>query len=62
MNSPNPTPIDQDADLSEQLILVQALCNVAAESEDAEIVRIAVSALLATQIGMTYLQAHPFKV
>jgi hypothetical protein len=55
-------PVEQDADLSEQLVLVQALTNIAYESNEAEIVRIAVSALLATGIGNEYLRAHPLKV
>jgi hypothetical protein len=52
----------QEADLSEQLVLVQALYNIAHESEEAEIVRLAVAAMTNTTVGLTYLQAHPFNV
>lgn len=52
----------QEADLTEQLVLLQALYNIAHESEEAEIVRIAVAALLATQAGTVFLQAHPFTI
>ena len=57
------TPQQQaDADLSEQLVLVQALMAIAHESDEAEIVRVAFSAILNTQVGLTYLQAHPFTI
>lgn len=51
-----------DADLQEQLILTQALFAVAHESEEAEIVRLAMSALVNTQAGLDYLHVHPFNV
>lgn len=49
-------------DLAEQLVLVEALMAIAHESNDAEIVRLAFSALVNTDAGLTYLGAHPFRV
>jgi hypothetical protein len=51
-----------DTDLQELLILTQALVAIAHESEEAEIVRLAVSALTNTQAGLDYLRVHPFNV
>lgn len=50
------------ADLQETLILTQALFAIAHESEEAEIVRLAISALTNTQAGLDYLRVHPFNV
>jgi hypothetical protein len=50
------------ADLSEQLILIEALFAIAHESNEAEMVRVAMAALTNTQAGLTYLSAHPFNV
>lgn len=51
-----------DADLSEQLVLVEALMAIAHESEEAEIVRVAFSGILNTEVGRVYLTAHPFTI
>lgn len=49
-------------DISEQLILIEALFAIAHETTEAEIVRVAMAALLNTEAGLTYLSAHPFNV
>lgn len=48
--------------LTDQLRLVEALHHIAAESEDADIVRYAMGALMATQTGQSYLNRHPVLV
>lgn len=45
--------------MSDQLILVQALHQVVCESEEAEVVRIAVGALTNSTVGLQYLSSHP---
>ena len=55
--------MDPDTDtLSDQLVLLEALFAIAHESEEAEVVRLAMSALINTGSGLTYLSAHPFQV
>lgn len=55
-------PSDPTSDLGEQLVLIEAIFAIAHESNDAEIVRLAMSALVNTSAGLTYLSAHPFNV
>ena len=50
------------ADLGEQLVFIEALYNIAHESNEAEIVRVAMAALTNTTAGITYLQAHNFNL
>lgn len=50
------------SDLGEQLVLLQALFTIVHESSEAEIVRLAMSALTNTSAGLTYLSAHPLTV
>lgn len=52
------TPVD----LSDQLVLLEALFAIAHESREAEIVRVAMSALVNTDAGLTYLSGHRFNV
>lgn len=49
-------------DEQEILRLVEALHHIAAESEDADIVRYALGALSATEAGRIYLAANPVLV
>lgn len=49
-------------DLGEQLIMMEALFTIVHESNEAEIVRLAMSALCNTSAGLTYLSAHPLTV
>lgn len=46
----------------DQLRMVEALHHIAAESEDADIVRYALGALMATECGSAYLNRHPVLV
>lgn len=46
-------------DPSETLILVEALWNIAHDSEEASSVKEAVAALTNTEAGLDYLRAHP---
>lgn len=62
MQQPSDDQQPSDADLQEQLILTQALFSIAHESEEAEIVRLAMSALVNTQAGLDYLHVHSFNV
>jgi hypothetical protein len=48
--------------LTDQLVLVQALHNIASESDDAEDIRMAMSALTNTEAGRTYLATNPLNV
>jgi hypothetical protein len=48
--------------LTDQLKLVQALHNIAAESEEAETVRLAAGALMNTEAGRQYLSQNPLVV
>lgn len=48
--------------LDEQLILLEALFAIAHETGEAEIVRLAMSALVNTDAGLAYLGAHRFEV
>lgn len=45
--------------MDDSLKLVEALHTIAVESEEADIVRIAMSALTNTNMGRSYLYAHP---
>lgn len=45
--------------IKDTLILCQALYSVVLDSEEVEIVRIALSALTNTEVGQSYLRAHP---
>lgn len=45
--------------MQDQVVMLEALHNIALSSEDAETVRIAVAALTNTGAGMAYLQANP---
>lgn len=45
--------------MSDQLQMIESLYQIALSSEDAETVRIAISALTNTQSGMAYLQTNP---
>lgn len=45
--------------LQDQLILVEALYSIATESEEAEVVRVAFSALTSTEGGRAYLAKNP---
>lgn len=48
--------------VTEQIRLLGALHEIASDSEDAEIVRVAMSALTSTNCGLNYLITHPLKV
>lgn len=48
--------------MTETLVLVTALHNIANESEDAEIVRTAMSALMNTEAGRRYSAINPIFV
>ena len=48
--------------LTEQLQLVQALVNIAQESEEAETVRLAMAALMNTEAGRTYMAQNPMVI
>lgn len=48
--------------LTDQLVLVQALHNIAQESDDSEDIRMAMSALTNTEAGRTYLAHNPINV
>lgn len=52
----------QSTDLGEQLVLLEALFAIAHESGEAEIVRLAMSALVNTEAGLGYLSVHTFNV
>lgn len=54
--------MEPTTDLGDQLILLEALFAIAHESGEAEIVRLAMSALVNTDAGLTYLSAHRFEV
>lgn len=45
----------------ESLTLVEALHTIVTESDDAEVVRIAMSALTGTNMGRAYLEANPLR-
>lgn len=49
-------------DLGEQLVIIEALFAIAHESMEAEIVRVAMAALVNTEAGLAYLSAHPFNL
>lgn len=49
-------------DDTDQLRLVEALHHIACESEDADIVRYAMGALMATDAGRNYINVHPVLV
>jgi hypothetical protein len=59
MTMPDPRTDDQTQSMQDQLIFMEALYEIAAASNDAEIVRVAVQALTRTQAGLTYLSANP---
>ena len=46
--------------LQDSLVLVEALYEIALESEEADIVRQCMTALTNTEAGIVYLRAHPF--
>lgn len=48
--------------MSEQLVLIEALFTVVHESNEAEVVRVALAALVATQAGLSYLSTHPIVI
>lgn len=53
-------PIETTAELmTSQLVLVEALFEIATESEDASIVRRAIAGLQATPTGRAYLNKNP---
>lgn len=51
--------MDENQALQDALILVEALYEIAVESEEVDIVRRAMSALTVTQAGLVYLRQHP---
>lgn len=55
-------PTDLDEMITEQLKLVEALHHIASESEDGDIVRYAMGALINTHAGQIYLNANPVMV
>lgn len=55
----DPLTDDQTQAMQDQLMFLEALHDIAAASNDAEIVRVAVQALTRTQAGLTYLSANP---
>lgn len=53
---------DIDKIMTDQLRLVEALHHIASESEDSDIVRYALGALIHTNAGQVYLNVHPVMV
>ena len=53
------TPLEETDLMTAQLMNVEALFEIATESNDANIVRRAVAALQATPAGRAFLMAHP---
>jgi hypothetical protein len=53
--------IGERASMDDRVTLVEALHTIAVESEEADIVRIAMSALTGTDIGQAYLRTNPIK-
>jgi hypothetical protein len=52
--------VDATAEMmSEQVVMLEALHEVAMSSGDAEMVRVAMSALTRTEAGVNYLRLHP---
>lgn len=51
----------QRAMIGESMTLVEALHAIASESDDAEVVRIAMSALTGTNMGRSYLVTNPLR-
>jgi hypothetical protein len=45
--------------MSEQMTMLEALHEIAMSSPDAEMVRVAMSALTRTEAGVNYLRLHP---
>lgn len=59
MMSSNDEREDTASMMGEQLVMIQALWEIAQTSGDAETVRMAISALTRTDTGMTYIRANP---